>query len=110
MLPQQICGKFLKIRCSEIVSEAIKFLERMQSRCSYMVHRVLHPINFQLSIYAFEKVRTTIGRTASGMTDSEIACREYWKKMSEKTFLRSSNNYRISNWVIFYVNLEIFRL
>ena len=86
MLPQQICGKLLKIRCSEIVSEAIKFSEQMQSRSSYMVHRVLHPINFQLSIYAFEKVRTTIGRTAGGMTDSEIACREYRKNVRKDFF------------------------
>ena len=65
-----------KIRCSEIVSEAI--LEQKQSHISYTARRSSISSNFWLSMHAFpkaadfkfpqEKVYTKFGRTAGEVT------------------------------------------
>ena len=65
-----------KIRCSEIVSEAI--LEQKQSHISYTACRLSISSNFWLSMHAFpkaadfkfpqEKVYTKFGRTAGEVT------------------------------------------
>ena len=78
ILPQDV----FRMKCSEIASEVI--LGQRHSHSSYMACGVLHPIFgcpcihlLSQLILNFHERRYKVDRTAGGMTDSEIVCREY---------------------------------
>ena len=105
MLPM----KFLEIRCSEIAWGAVT-LGQKQSHSSYMARKVLHPIFgcpymhllCQLTLNFHES--TMVDRTAGGVTDGEIICREYARRASSLHDSKMSIDYQYT----MYTTLCIF--